>query len=73
MANMQELADKVRGAVDAVTRMVLTAGSASALAAHLPLLASMSEAWTAYTSSEAAGSPSSAAPDAGDSRRPLAA
>lgn len=63
----QELAEAVQGLVDAATHQVLTAGTALPLLLpeRLPLLASMADAWTAYTTLAAKDSAPSASPDAG--------
>ncbi len=63
----QELAEAVQGLVDAATHQVLTAGTALPLLLpeRLPLLASMADAWTAYTTLVAEDSAPSASPDTG--------
>ncbi|KAL0028971.1 hypothetical protein WJX77_009058 [Trebouxia sp. C0004] len=64
---VQELAEAVQGLVDAATHQVLTAGTAMPLLLpeRLPLLASMANAWTAYTTLVTEDSAPSSSPDTG--------
>lgn len=63
----QELAEAVQGLIDAATHQLLTAGTALPLflPERLPLLATMADAWTDYTTLVAEDSAPSASPDTG--------